>query len=660
MIPRSSRLWSGIALGALAWAGLVALRYRGTQPPEPIGVYLLLLLWLAILTLACAGAGRPARRLLAAGQLDEAAAALIALAAGALVLIAAAALLGAVGWLRPLPLTVVLVGAAALGLPAGGDLVRTMRRIVAPGRRLRWWVAVIAVVVVLTLAPLPGLSPFYDQLHYHLGFPYQWLRHGRIATWPREVYSFLPADMSLLYAYALATLGPWAAQATHWWMGALAVAGTGLIARAAAGPRASWWAAAILAAAPAVMTVSTWAGADLGAAAFGVAAWLMLLTAKPPGPASRRVGYWLLAGGLAGAAAGCKYLALATVAVPFLLAVAALAPAPGWRGRARAALLGATGLLAALAPWLVRNAALTGNPLYPYLGRLFAQPGAAAEQARLAESLAGLAPPLHELAPALTLTTFAPRGEAGALGPVFLAFAPLAVVALFGPRRRLALGLAIGAVGGAVGWAASPLLGRFLVPALPPLAALEAAGWSRVRAGVARRLRGWLDALLLALVGWGALGGVTANELARISSSLRLSDPNELMRRYASYWPALDFVDHELPAGAKLLMIAESRSLLVDRDVVLEDPFHTPFLVELARQSASEGEMARRLRAMGVTHVLINWRETVRIAALGGREEYFAPLEPVERQRLTAFLKRCLRRLSVTPPVEVYALAPCP
>src|SRR4029453_8419061 len=70
-----------------------------------------------------------------------------------------------------------------------------------------------------------------------------------------------------------------------------------------------------------------------------------------------------LAGICAGLAGGCKYTALALVGVA-LGASWFLSNPAAWFVRCRPALTYTLGVLLAFSPWLIRNAAFTGNPTY--------------------------------------------------------------------------------------------------------------------------------------------------------------------------------------------------------------------------------------------------------------------------------------------------------
>ena len=635
-------------------------RYQPVQSPEPLAAMALTVAWVALLTLACLGAGAPALRLAGGGRVVGVAALVAELALGAGALAAAAALLGAAGLLRPLPLLAVLLAAAAAG---GREAARRGRRRlprVPAGARLPAALLALAALYTLLVAATP--SPFYDQLHYHLAFPFQWLRHGTVATFPRHAYSFFPATHGLLFAYALAALGAAAAQATHWWMGALAVAGVGALAARLRGPRAGWWAAALLATTPAVLQVGTWAAADLAVAFFMVAALAMVALARDHPARAGAPRWWLAAGALVGLAVGCKYLAALTVAIP-VGAAALLVRAPaGGLGRVRRGALLVLGATVTFAPWLLRNAAATGDPLYPFLSGAFAPRVvgmSAAEVAAVAARVPGSGWARPRPAELATLTTFAPVGDAGAIGPAYLALLPLAAWAAWRGRRGFAPALAAAAAVAVAGWALGPPTGRYLLPALAPLAVLAGAGVARALLAAPRRARRALAGLAAAVLAWSALGGATPLELARLGCTLGRGNPDELMARWASYWPAVRAVDELLPADATVLLVGESRAMYLDRDLVVDDPLVTPLLVALAEAQPSAAAMAAELRRRGVTHVLYNRQEATRIAALNGRDEYLAPLSPAGRARLEAFLSGCLRRLTAAGPVDLLALAGC-
>ncbi|MFH1177442.1 MAG: hypothetical protein V1750_08550, partial [Acidobacteriota bacterium] len=259
-----------LTMALLACFGAVIMRYQAVNSPQPLVTLLLAIVFLALFTLAAFGAGRPVWSWAGGGDRLTAGSLTIVLAAGAGVLMAAAAAASLAGVLHP----AVLIALALLAVASGAHGLFRLSfqwRPSLPGA-LRAPMAILVMAAAVTLPVTTVLSPFYDQFNYHLAFPFQWLQAGHLVVYPRHSYSFLASNMGLLYTYALATVGSWGGQSLHWWMGALATLGAGALAGRLGGPRAGLWAGAIFAATPAVLVPATWAGADLGVAAFAAAA----------------------------------------------------------------------------------------------------------------------------------------------------------------------------------------------------------------------------------------------------------------------------------------------------------------------------------------------------------------------------------------------------
>ena len=641
-------------VACLAWLAWVFLGFEKTRSCLPLAEIGLVGVWLLALTVAAAGPGLVVWRWVSGGGPLTWDAVPVVLASGAGALAGSVALLSPAGWLRPAPVNGLLLGALVLGAwqLSRQPLPRLSR--LAPGAvvpaigvaaALAW-----ALVMVVTDAP------FYDQLHYHLAFPFHWLRHGTIFVLPRHQYSYVAGNMSLLYCFGLAGPGVWAAQATHLWMGGVAVGAVAAVARRMGGPRAAWWSAALLATTPVVVTCAALAAADLGATAWGMAGVLALVLGVGAEEASRR--RWvLLAGLLAGLAIGAKILAALTIAIPAGV-VLLLVMQGGWRPRLRMAILWGVAVMLATGGWLARNWVNAGHPLHPFMraaAPVHAGPLGGDPEPRAGQQIAGIVPPWTRAGKVLTLTTFDPEGDAGPIGPLYLALAPVAFWLAVVKRRVMPAALVAGGFLGVVGWGIGPLWGRYLIPILALLAAALGWCWVKLRSRLSSPLRLPADLLLGGVLLWVSLGAVTPVQMERLSCSLGVGSSEELMRRHASYWPAVRFVNRELPADARLLMVAEARGMYLDRELIIEDPFQTPLLVELANASRSTGDLERALRARGVTHLLMNWHEADRMAVISHRADFFADLGSDGRRRMMELRQDRLRTIFSEGPVEVLA-----
>ena len=650
MSSGSSRAQLGVVLFLLL-AGAVAARYMRVEGPHALVLLVALLGWLALFSLATLGLGVPLWRRLTGEPPRGVEAWLVSAVSGATGLAAVAGVLGAVGLLRSWILIVVLLAAAAAGSLA---LVRARPALAPPP--LSFPVFVLGFVAVVTLLAAATPSPFYDQVHYHLAFPERWLRAGEIEVFSRHSYSYLAANMGLLYTYALAGPGAWGAQAIHWWMGICAAAAAFSIARKLGATSAgAWWAAAFVAATPSLLLSSTWAASDLAVAAFGAVACSMVLDALPPGR-ERPAGWYALAGLLCGAAFGSKYVAATSVILPVgLILLGALL----LDRRIVRPLAWSAGLAVAILPWAARNIWLTGNPLYPFFSSVFSRllPGVSTEgMAQAAAGIAGEREASSFLA-TLTMRTFEPIGAAGWIGPLWLILLPLWIAGLFYARRKQrSLLLALGVLAAIVAWTQFHQLGRYLAAALVLGAAGAAAAWEQLLAAAGGVLRRATALLMAFLVLWSVQGGLSESLFTRIACTFGRSEPRELLERYVTYWAALPIVNDELPQDARVLLVGEPRAYGIERDVVLEDAFRTPYLIEAAERSGSTEEMASLLRERGITHLLYNRQEAARIAQMRALPAYFAGAEPATVVRLQEFLDGCLDLVGEAGPVRVYGL----
>lgn len=626
---------------------------------EPVALLVAPLVWVAALTIAAWGAGAPTWRLIHGRQPTDPAEAVLSLALGSAVLMACAGLLAAVGLLFTVPLYVVFGIAAA----AGGVSLYRIRPKLQWGRVRGWPWLLILLAAALSAVAATCLSPFYDQWHYHLGVPFQSLRIGRLWATPDHAYSMLSANMGLLYAYALAGPGAWAAQLTHWWMGGLAAAASAVLAHRLV-PGSGPIAAAILVCTPAVYEMATVAGADLAVAAYCACAWLAVLMWREHRGSPAR--WELTIGVLIGVAVGCKYLAIATVAVPLAVALLFLAPVSrGAGGRAAAVAAVALAAIVVTAPWGARNTARTGNPVYPYLSAAFGVDGGTNE---ISLGIGDFSPSDPRLASAATLGTFERLGFAGRPGPVYLWLLPLwLVTTLSRGAPPLLRGLLASFVVGVALWGIAPAFGRYLIPLLVLGAAGISVAWYKTVEHLPPFIRGVLTVLLASvlLANLNPFRGDYIDE--QLGVALGLSPPEAVLRKYVSHWDAIHVINESLPPSATILLVAESRAYGIDRDIVVQDPITRPFLSRLAETSRTADEMVQSLRARGITHVLINTTEARRIARLNNRQTYFDLPDPAAVHRIERFVDHKLtpvwrgpglRLLAVPRPHEASGVPP--
>lgn len=595
---------------------------------------LTVVVWAIALTLAAWGGGHLCWRVVGRQGRVNASDGLQILALGMGTLMLVAGFAGTVGAFRGwflLPAFAVLAARGGVLLARG--LPRRFPLCFASG----WWI-LSGVPVFLTALAVTTPAAFFDQWHYHLAFPFQWLREGRITVFPEHVYSFFPANMGLLFSYGLAGPGAWAAQVTNWWMALASGLGAALLARrAGCRPSLAALAAVFFLSAPTVLEMSVTAGADLGVAFFLVAAGLAVRDAVTPRTAGNAA---IRAGVFAGLALGCKYLAAITVAIPvavMLVLVALLRNrVDGVKKSLCAGAVCTASALLVFLPWMARNTVLTGNPLHPYLEHAIGSDDASAGiPGDLARRVGGIEVNRDRLLALVTLGTVNPKGHMGDPGPVFLWLMPLWVLGASTGRYRVLLRVLLaGFLLGVCGWALAPPLGRYLAPLLALAAAGSAAGF----AGAAAKWRPWLRTSALVLLVSACLSNLNPARAAYLGPQLRgalgSEDPDLLFRRHHSGWGAVVHVNERLPRDARVLLVSESRVWGLERSFHVQDPFRQPLLVQLAKKHRDDRAIILELRRRGFSHVFVNWSEMNRMEVMHGETGLFQTSEPDVREVL--------------------------
>lgn len=237
-------------------------------------------------------------------------------------------------------------------------------------------------------APWVASDPHpYDVMTYHLQVPREWYEAGRITSLPHNVYSFFPFGMEMQYLLAMYVRGgPWAAMYLSQFLSlgcmVLAVVGVYAAAKEATKDEGAGTVAGVIAATvPWTAMLGSVAYIESGMLLYSVAALGWIIRAVVDG--SDRIRALGVAGIMAGFACGTKYTAVPTVLVMFpaaamtVMALCRVGGAHPTFSQARRILLacvvsGLAGLVV-FSPWLIRDLAWTGNPVFPMEQRLLGQ-----------------------------------------------------------------------------------------------------------------------------------------------------------------------------------------------------------------------------------------------------------------------------------------------
>jgi hypothetical protein len=322
-------------------------------------------------------------------------------------------------------------------------------------------------------------------------------------------------------------------------------------------------------------------------------------------------GRLLLAGFLAGSAAACKYPALLLVVAP--LSVWAMLAQGRFRWRPAALFLLAAFFGGGL--WYAKNAALTGNPVYPLVFG-----GQTRTPERMAQwNRAHRVPPDEHGRCYSASQAYAAAADFGWRNlwqsPLLV---PLAAAAFFCTRgRRLIVPLA--AYAGfflVVWWLATHRVDRFWVPVLPVVALLAGVGaaWSTSQlwlAAVTVLLLGGLAANLLFLLTGGVYDHRYLVSLERLRRD-EPAEPGDLSRVH----PLQRYVNDRAAAGGQVLLVGDAQPF----DLELPAQYSTCFdecLLERLLKDRTAVQRRAALRRQQIKYVLVNWSEIDRYRSPG-------------------------------------------
>lgn len=513
--------------------------------------------------------------------------------------------------------------------------------IVQQGVRLSpWGWMTVLLFLLLALIPLvgvwtpPSASLEWDSLSYHLADPKLYLQAHHIYYIPWESHSNFAFTAEMWYLFGLiergADAGAPLAKLFHFTCGVGACLAVYAFGARHLSPRVGLTAAGLLASMPLVLWEAGTAYTDLAGMFFAP----LTLLAVAGGMAARDERWLRLGAILMGLTLSTKATALATLA---LLALGLLF----WRVRPqgqtwpRAAGAVAVWCLLSLAvgsPWYIKSTVYTRNPIYPFYYQIFGGRGFNAAlakaydksnanfgvtyESRGADLRLVRSPDMAALAP-WNLTMYLLPGHPPP-NPAFRAFndgeqtplgalSPLLLAALFFPAfLRGAPGvvkaLGLYALFSGCLWFVTSQQVRYLLPTLPVLCLLAA--WVLVRVWEGRwrsryALAG-LGACSLAFTFYIGVGLLTVEAPVAFGWQSRA----RYLERDRSGYPAIQFINTQLPAEAKVVLYGHPFGFYCDRAYLWGDANHSTYIPYDTFQTADD--LRAYLVKIGVTHILIN------------------------------------------------------
>lgn len=479
----------------------------------------------------------------------------------------------------------------------------------------------LAILLVAARCLMP--SNEFDVLEYHQGAPKEWFQAGQIGFSAHNIYANMPMAAEMQSLAAMSWAGALGLTDAWWWGGlagksmiflywGLTIGLTACLVRRFVGRDAACWMIVVGCSGLALAEVTVLGLIEPAAACYFAAALLVLAAHRQQLVRHRAAMFWI--GLMAGSSLACKYPALVFVCFPIGLIAA-------WQSMRQqpqlTRVLGGLGLLVlgsliTAGPWLVKNAVLARNPVYPlaagYMG------GYKFSEHKMQQWQAAHAVPtrsLSALGDSLVQIAWAWKPQ-GAL------LIPLALLGLLQFRRspivRLALVIILYSL--AVWWLATHHLERFLLPTIPIVLLLAGFGIDLMFRKLGRQLA--VSCLSL---------GVSCNLiLLAVSPTLGdprlLVDPSQLRREGIAASDSPRVPKHVLWAntnlgqsGDLLLLVGDAAIFNYEVPILYSTCFDTSELTQIASRPASQWKEAFGRR--GITHVLVHWGEIARYRSTG-------------------------------------------
>ena len=465
----------------------------------------------------------------------------------------------------------------------------------------------------LVLLPI-ALGPpfFYDALVYHLGLPWQALREGAITAHSEDLFATFPPLAQLVYAQPIALGSDQMPALLHF--GSFVAAGLAVVALARRLGANAWRARLAGASVPLLPAVVLLPA--LPAAEGWLLAAILSALGLVVGPEARhrraaRLATPLFALFLAGVAVSARLQGLAWSAIVAALLMPRVLRAgrrTGW-GRFWQFGVAILGWGTGTALWRLKNLILLGDPVAPLFWKregietLFRDAGSLMHTAGAAAQGVG-----SGIVAALVAAL---RPHLAYLLPLALASA-LAVVGRDEGRnsKRDRVLILLAAFLGVLAWTATGTLPRFLAPTLCLLLALTAA----VAGNAFRTSAAFACGAIVFLLGFVF---TVRDPVLQLGTRL-LFEPESLSLTTSPFVindPYRVFGAGEmLPADSRTLFIAEARGYRFPRRAVIPSQHDVSPLRPIIESTADPHAIAGRLRADGITHLLVNRAEMKRLA----------------------------------------------
>ena len=489
-----------------------------------------------------------------------------------------------------------------------------------------WWRLLLWLLILLVLGAeivLGFLPPTArDELTHHLAIPKLYVKAGRILEVPFAPYSYYPMLLDMLYT-------PWVRwgwdsipKLIHGLYGFM----TGILLYAYLARRLNaiygLMGFFLYVFTPAILRLSNWAYVDLGLTFYSTAALLCLLRwieareiRNPPSSIRNFQFRWLILAGLsAGFAVATKPNGLLVFLLLFFVLLFLMAGRVHRDGIGKVTsqiFLFALLALLTLSPWLLKNAAWTGNPFFPFFTGFFGGGGESGGEPGL-----GLLDRRRLLygeswwqISALPLRLFffgqddRPQYFDGVLNPILILFLPWSFKGKWREEKRLLFAFSFLYL--LYAFFLADLRVRYILPIVPPLVILLVYAVHNIYLRIVHPSLLYGAVILLL-----ATNGVYLWNYFQALSPLGYLRGHESREAYLTRvlpdYPSLQFINQRLPSTAKVYFLFMGRRVYYCEREYFHDGGDNPWVLLRIIQSAREGNDIRvKFRERGLTHLLV-------------------------------------------------------
>ncbi|MFH1380315.1 MAG: glycosyltransferase family 39 protein [bacterium] len=485
-----------------------------------------------------------------------------------------------------------------------------------------YWFFVIGMFVSLSFLGCLLPETFYDSLNHHLAAPNQYLIRHNNAPLQNNLYTFIPANIEMLFTAGLSLGGDIAAKLINFsillWLLYFIY---GFIKTETGENEAPLFGIVIFISLPLVLISSWKTQIEFGLSLFSAAALISFIEFFKEENYLVKQKYLILCGIFLGFTMGSKYTGVLNALALGIILIFSSYKQPKILLKRIFIIISISSIL--VAPWLIRNYIYTKNPVYPLFS---AHIGIKENLDNNRYKLFMIDVKHRRLKPAImhniiSFWTLTMQGfhDNDFIGVIYL----LLIVLLFlfiNITRTVKVSLAY-CVLLYVFWIINSHMLRFFIPGLLILSIILSIYLFNGKISPATRI---IVKTAVAVIVWAHFfwiilafkGRNPFNYLWGAESKVQYISQKYKNHPNPSY-KAMEFINTRTDTNARILFVGDVRTFNINRYAIASSVFDTNPFFTLAKQSQTGENLMQKLREKGITHLLLNMGELMRTKELG-------------------------------------------